>query len=399
MDFRFTPEQEAAREEYDAFFDEVMKEAPENWLGTLEDVYSTKEGNDFHRRVARMLGEKGWLTMVWPKEYGGQEATRVAQLIFLESMGEHGAPGYDTQGVGMLAPTLIRHASEEIKREFLPPIARGEVTVCQAWSEPNAGSDLAALTTRAVEDGDDFVLNGQKTWTSGAHFADFMYVIARTNPEELRHRGLSYFVLNMKETPGLTIRPVLSMDGHHLWDEVFFDDARIPKRNLVGEKNRGWYVVLSGMEHERSSLGGWVIECNQHLKKLVQFCQETNRGSEPLAKKPLVRHRLAQMAIEIEVGRSLQYRLAMLADQGALPMHEASAAKLYASELYTRFSETVMEILGLYGAVTHGSKWAPFLGTFEFLYQMAPGWELAAGSTEVQKNVIAQWGLEFPRPY
>lgn len=398
MDFNFTEEQVAARKEYDAFFEEVMKEAPANWLGTMEDMYVSKEGNDFHRKVARKLGEKGWLTLVWPKKYGGKEASRVDQLVFLESMGLHAAPGYDSQGLSMLGPTMIRHASEELKREFLRPIARGEVTVCQGWSEPNAGSDLASLTTRAVEDGDDYVLNGQKTWTSGGHFADFMYIVARTDPELPRHKGLSYFVCKIAETPGITITPVHSMSGDHLWNEVFFEDTRIPKKNIIGEKNKGWYVVLSGMEHERSSLGGWVVECRRHLNDLVKFCKETNWDGIPLSKKSMVRHKLSQMDIQIEVGRSLQYRLAMLADKGEVPLHEAAAAKVFSSQLYTRFSEVASEILGMYGAVTHGSKWAPFLGRFESLYQTAPGWELAAGSTEIQKNIIAQWALEFPRP-
>ncbi|MDY6833711.1 MAG: acyl-CoA dehydrogenase family protein [Chloroflexota bacterium] len=398
MDFRLSLEQEAARREYEAFFEEVMKDSPESWFGTMEDMYSSEEGNAFYRRTARKLGERGWLAMSWPREYGGRAASRVDQLLLQEVMGDYGAPGYDVQGLGMLGPTLIRHASEELKKEYLPPIARGEAMVCQGWSEPNAGSDLAALTTRAVEDGDDFVLNGQKTWTTGARFADFIYVVARTDLEQPRHKGLSYFVLNIAETKGITIRPILSMAGRYLWSEVYFDDARIPKRNLVGEKNKGWGVVLSGMEHERSSLGGWILECKHNLRNLVKFCNETRWNGEALAKKPTVRYRLAQMGVEVQVGLSTQYRLAALADQGTLPMHEASAAKIFATQLYTRFSEMAIDILSQYGAVTQGSKWAPFSGKFEFLYQTAPGWELAAGSTEIQKNIIAQWGLEFPRP-
>ncbi|MDY6893039.1 MAG: acyl-CoA dehydrogenase family protein [Chloroflexota bacterium] len=397
MDFRLTPEQEAAKKEYDAFFDEVIKDKPEGWLGTMEDMFASEEGRAFHRRIAKELGKKGWLTLRWPKEYGGRGVSNIDQLIFLESVAEHGAPGYDLQGIGMLAPTLMMHGSDEVKKEFLPPIAKGEVSVAQGWSEPNAGSDLASLTTKATLDGDEFVINGQKTWASGAHLCEIMYLPVRTDPNLPKHKGLSYLVLKLNEVKGITMRPLYNLAGDHFWNEVYFDDARIPRRWLVGDLNNGWHVTMSGMAHERSGMGGFVLECRRELTKFVQFCKETKWEGELLINKPDIRNKLARCAMEIQVARSLSYRIALLTDKGEIAMEEASTAKIYNSEMATRFNDLMINILGLYATVAPGSKWAPFGGRYEALAQTAASWEIAGGANEVQKNVVARWGLGFPR--
>jgi alkylation response protein AidB-like acyl-CoA dehydrogenase len=396
VEFRLTPEQEALKKEFEQFFEEEMKKAPPGYAAGLESMLSG-EGFPFHRQLVRKVAEKGWLVMAWPKEYGGQDAPIINQLIYSDVMGYYRAPGTDIFGVGMLGPTLLAAGNEEQKKEYLPPIARGEIMWCQGWSEPNAGSDLASLTTKAVRDGDDYIINGQKIWTSGAQHADWMFMIARTNPEEKRSRGLSFFLLDMK-TPGVTVRPLYSMDGSHMFNEVFFDDVRVPAKNRVGEENQGWAVTRAMMNFERSNVGQ-MSGMRRSLEELVKFCKETKWNGKKLAENPFVRHRLAQLAIEIEVGRALSFRIAWLQEKGGLLLaaHAASAAKVYGSELAQRFAYTGYQIMGLYGQVKKGSKWAPLMGTFESVSQFCMGMNIAAGTSEIQRNLIAWIGLGLPR--
>ena len=395
MDFRLTPEQEKMRKEFDDFFRGLMKEAPADWEAGSESIYATDEGYAFHRKAGRLLGQKGWLTHAWPKKYGGQERSQVEQMIFNEVRGYWGAPGVDGFSIGMLAPTLLEFGTDEQKKEHLPPIARGERFYCQGWSEPNAGSDLAALTCKAVEDGDDYVLNGQKIWTSGAHRADWMFTVARTDPNLPRHRGISYFILDMK-TKGVTVRGIPDMGGFHMFNEVFLDDVRVPKKNMIGEKNRGWYVTLATMNFERSGVGRFA-EQKHTLEELVEFCKETKSNGGTLAQNPLVRHRLAQLAIEVEAGRSLAYRVAWMQWKGTAAAAEASASKVYGSELGQRISYVGSQIMGLYGQLKTGSKYAPLQGKFERVYQACIGSNIAAGTSEIQRNIIAIRGLDLPR--
>ncbi len=397
MDFKLTPEQETLKKEFEEFLREEMKNAPPGWEAGLEGMVGSDEGWAFHVKMARKLAEKGWLVRPWLKEYGGLDAPIIEQLLFSELMGYYRTPGIDIWGIGMLGPTLLAVGNDEQSREHLPPMARAERFWCQAWSEPNSGSDLASLTTRAVRDGDDYIINGQKIWTSGAQHADWMFMIARTNPEEKRSRGLSFFLLDMK-TPGITIRPLYSMEGSHLFNEVFFDDVRVPARNRVGEENQGWAVTRAMMNFERSNVG-MMSGMRRSLEELVKFCKETKWNGKTLAENPFVRHRLAQLAIEIDVGRALSYRIAWLQEKGGLLLaaHAASAAKVYGSELAQRFAYTGYQIMGLYGQVKKGSKWAPLMGTFESASQLCMGMNIAAGTSEIQRNLIAWIGLGLPR--
>jgi len=395
MDFRLTPEQEALKREFEEFFKEEMKQAPPGWTGALEDMFSA-EGWPFHRGMACKLAQKGWLVRPWPREYGGQDAPIIEQLIFSEMRGYYGAAGVDAWGIDMLGPTVLAVGNEEQKKEHLPPIARAERFWCQGWSEPNAGSDLASLTTRAVRDGDDYLINGQKTWTSGAHCADWMFMLARTNPEEKRSRGLSYFLLDMK-SPGIEVRPLYSMDGSHLFNEVFFDNVRVPARNRVGVENEGWAITRATMNFERSCIQIMAGAKHDH-EELVEFCKETRWNGKTLAENPFARHRLAQLAIEIEVGRAMSYRIAWLQEKGGLiaAAAAASAAKVYGTELTQRLAFASYQILGLYGQVKR-SKWAPLMGKFESLLQFTPGMNIGGGTSEIQRNLIAWVGLGLPR--
>jgi len=393
MDFRFTPQQLTLKKEFEDFFREEMRRAPQ--LVSAEHFCDSDEGWAFHRYLARKMGDKEWLSMAWPEEYGGRNASIIDQLIFSEVRAYYRTPGIDVQGIGMLAPTLIVAGTEEQKQKFLPPIAAGEVHWCQGWSEPNAGSDLASLTTRASRDGDEYVINGQKTWTSAAHRADWCFMLARTDPNEPRHRGLSYFLVDMK-SPGLSLRTIKSMDGTHMFNEMFFDDVVVPKANLVGEENKGWYVSLMTMNFERTSVGG-MSEAKRDLEELIDFTQQTTRSGRTLSEDPIIRQKLAQLATEIEVGRMLSYHVACLQEKGTLPADKASVAKIYASELIEKMARTGCQILGSFSQILPGSKWAPLMGRFASAYQHCLTLKIAGGTSEIQRNIIATRGLGLPR--
>lgn len=400
MDFSFTPEQEVLRKEFDDFFREEMSKAPPSWTGAFEDIYDSDEGWAFHCGMARKLAQNGWLVRAWPKEYGGEGASIIEQLIFSEVSGYHGAPGMDLFGLGMLGPTLLAAGNDEQKAEHLPPTGRGEIMWCQLWSEPNAGSDLACLSTTAIRDGDEYVINGQKIWTTGAHKADWGFGVFRSDPGQKRSKGLSFILVDMK-SPGIEIRPLLGMGERHIFNEVFFDNVRVPVRNRVGEENQGWAVTRAMMNFERSGVGT-VSQTKHMLEQVIKFCHETKWDGKYLADDPLVRDKLAQLAIEIEVGLALSYRIAWIQEKtgGLLQAASlASSAKVVGSEMLQRFVDTILEIFGMYGPIRKESKLAPLAGIFESMYQICPGANIAAGSSEVQRNTIAWIALGLPRSW
>lgn len=398
MDFRYTPEEKALEKEFDAFFREEMKSAPSEWGTSLESMIGVDECWEFHKATAKKLAAKGWLARPWPKEYGGQEASLIEQFIFNDVMGYHKGAGVDHWGVALLAPTLLVGANEEQKMEHLPPVARGEIWWTQLWSEPGAGSDLASLTTRAVRDGDDYIINGQKVWTTGGHRADWGFLLARTDPEQRRSRGLSFFLLDMK-SPGVTIKPILHMEKSHLFNEVFFDDVHIPARNRVGEENEGWVASQMTANFERSMIELFSF-LRRELEEMVEYCKETNRGGGTLAGNALNRHRLAQIAIDIEAGRAFSYSIVWSQIKGGLIMAAplAAAAKVLATELVQRFDYIGCDILGQYGQVRQ-SRWAPLMGRFEKGYQTSPGLCMAGGTSEIMRNLICTLGLGLPRSW
>jgi alkylation response protein AidB-like acyl-CoA dehydrogenase len=266
------------------------------------------------------------------------------------------------------------------------------------WSEPGAGSDLASLTTRAVRQGDEYIVNGQKIWTSGAHRADWGFMLARTDPDSKRSRGLSFFLVDMK-TPGITVRPILSLEGSHLFNEVFFDDVRIPARNLVGEENQGWITSQMTSNFERSMIMIFSF-LKRELEELVEFCKETKKDGKPLAQDPFVRHRLAQLAIDIESGRAYAYFVVWNQIKGGLIAagSYAAAAKVMATELNQRFFYTGCQILGLYSQVGE-SRWAPMQGKFEKEYLQCVSLNMGGGTSEVMRNLVCSLGLGLPRSW
>jgi alkylation response protein AidB-like acyl-CoA dehydrogenase len=375
-----------------------MKNAPSECKASHEALYSDDVCWEFHREMAKKLGAKGWLSRPWPREYGGQDAPLIEQFIFSDVMGYYRGAGVDHLGVNVLAPSLLISGNDEQKREHLPPTGRGERFWCQGWSEPNAGSDLASLTTRATRDGDDYIIEGQKIWTTGAHRADWINMLARTNPEEKRSRGLSFFLVDMK-TPGITVRPIPAMDGSHMFNEIFFDNVRVPATNLVGEENQGWMASQMSANFERSMIFMFSV-CQRELEELMELCHETKWSGKRPADNTLVRSRLAQTAIEIDAGRALAYSVVWNQIKGGLieaaPL--AAAAKAFASELMQRLTYIGCEIMSLYSQVKQ-SKWAPLQGAYALNYQTCMGVNFAGGTSEIMRNLISTLGLGLPRSW
>lgn len=390
MEFSFAREEQAFRGEVRAF---LRQELPGGWTGSAEEW--SGEGWEFARQMRRKLAARGWLAMGWPREYGGMGASPMTQAVFAEEMSYHRAPGRDIFGVRMLGPTLMLFGTEEQKRVHLPLIARGDRVWCQGYSEPGAGSDLASLQMRAVEDGDDFVVNGSKMWTSGAHRADWMFFLARTDPAAPRHKGITFFLADMK-SPGITVRPLVNMAGFHSFNQVFFDNVRAPKSNIVGEKEKGWYVAVTLLDFERSGME-YIGVAFRTLEEIVRAARGITRNGQPLAKDPLVRHKLAEMAVECQVGRALAYRVAWLQTKGGVPAAEASAAKVFGSELNQRLANVGMQVLGLYGQLDKGSRYVPLDGIIKTHYLYNVSLTIAGGTSEVQRQIIALRGLGLPR--
>ena len=397
MDFRLTKEEEQKKQEFEAFFEEEMKNAPPEFgNGGLEGIYATDEGFEFHKYMARKLGEKGWLSMGWPKQYGGMEASIMEQVIFDEVRGYYNAPGVDGFAVGMFAPTLIAGATEEQKQRLLPPIAKGEAFYCQGWSEPDAGSDLASLATTAIREGDHYIVNGQKTWTTGGHKAEYMFLLARTDPDSKRSKGLSVFHLRM-DLPGMQVRPLMYMDGKHVYNEVFFNDVKIPAEDLIGEEGEGWNLTRQTMNFERSGAGGF-SGAKRYLEKVIEYAKETKRNGQLISKDPQARRKIAKMFIDSEVGRTLAYKIAWMHQKGDFMglITAASESKLFSTESAQVMSNYSTEIMGPYGQLESGEL-APLDGAMVELYQFIKGATIFAGTNEIQRNLIAWTGLGLPR--
>src|SRR3990170_7846160 len=267
MDYRFTPEQESFREDVKKFLRAELPKDQEQG----EEAGSDHEWQ-FARAFQKKLAARNWLVPHWPKQYGGSDMGIMEQVIMREEMAYHRAPIPDIFGVNMLGPVLMLYGTEEQKRQHLPGISSGDVTWCQGYSEPASGSDLASLQMRAVQDGDDFVINGQKIWTSQAHYADWIFVLARTDPDAPKHRGISYFLVDMK-TPGITVRPLINMANQRGFNEVFFEDVRVPRTGLLGELNRGWYMATTTLDFERSNVST-SAGMRRTLEDLTAYCRE-----------------------------------------------------------------------------------------------------------------------------
>ena len=388
MNFKFSESEETFREELKTWLNTELANQP----GENSNPDSDWE---FNLTMRRKLAEKGWLTMAWPEEYGGQSASHMMQVIFAEEMSYRNAPGRDVFGTKMMAPTLMIHGTEDQKQQFLPPVSKGDVQWCQGYSEPESGSDLASLQTRAIEDGDDFIVNGTKVWTSGAHRADHIMVLTRTDPDAPKHRGISFLLCDMN-TPGITVNPIINMAGDHSFNMVTFEDVRIPKRNLVGEQNRGWYVGATLLDFERSGVD-YSAAAKRTLEELVNLAKSNHKNGTLLSNDPITRNRLSDLAIEVEVSKLISYNIAWMQGQGLVPNKEASMGKVLGTELHQHVSETGMQMLGMHGQLEPGSKHAPLEGKIEHMYLTDVSQTIQAGTSEIQRNIIATRGLGLPR--
>jgi alkylation response protein AidB-like acyl-CoA dehydrogenase len=388
MDFRLSGEQGKFRQEVSSFLEDEIKQGL--WQPTC-DAWIMAHNPEFTKRVAK----KGWIGLTWPKEYGGHARSFVDRLILAEEMLRYGAPAASHWFADrQIGGAIVHYGTDEQKKELLPLILRGEAYVGLGMSEPEAGSDLASLKTRAVEDGDNYVIDGQKVWTSGGSHMNWIYLLARTDPTAPKHRGISefFFPTNL---PGITIRPIADITGGVHFNEVFFDGVRVPKRSLIGEKNKGFYQVLNQLDYERSGMerlmGNYPL-----FSILLQYTKETKRNGKPLTADPLIRSKLAQLQIEFEIGRLHMYRIAMVMDSGRAPNWESAMSKAYGTAFEQRLAGTAIEILGLYGQLSPQSKWVPMRGIAYHSYLSSKGYSLQAGTSEILKNILAQRRLELP---
>ena len=390
MEFQFSPEDEAFRQEVRAF---IQRELPSEWEGGGR--YPDEDDWELTLQLRKKMADNGWLTMHWPQEYGGQDATPVRSAVFSEELTYHRTPGRDIFGVRMMGATLMIHGTEEQRQTHLPPVARGEIQWCQGYSEPESGSDLASLNTRAVIDGDEFVITGTKIWTSMAHRADWIMLLARTDPDAPKHRGISFILVDMK-TPGIQVRPIVNMAGRHEFNEIVFDNVRVPRRNVVGEENRGWYVAVTLLDFERSGIE-YSATSRRLLDETREYAGETLRNGQPLIDIPWVRNLLADRYIECEVARLMAYNVAYMQGQGLVPNKEASMSKVFGSETVQRVTAAGLDILGMYGVLGRDEKWAPLKGRIQENWMSAFSGTIAAGTSEIQRNIIAGRGLGLPR--
>lgn len=389
MDFRFTEDQERVRREVRDFLEGALRQ------GSFEprcDAWIEGYSPEFSRKIA----QRGWIGLTWPKEYGGQGRSYLDRLVLTEELLRYGAPvaahWFSDRQIG---PSIIAHGSEEQKQEFLPRIVRAEAFFGIGMSEPGAGSDLASLQTRAIEEGDYYVINGQKVWTSGAQHFTHCYLVTRTDPEAPKHKGISELIVDMRQS-GITIRPLTDITGAQHFNEVFFDNVRVPKKHLIGVKNRGWYQIASQLDYERSGIER-VMGNYPLFTAIFDYARQTQRNSKQfLSQNPIIRHKLAELAVEFEVGRVLIYRIAWMLSQGQVPNYEAAMTKVYATEFEQRLANTAMQILGLYGQLKADSKWVAIMGRGVQSYLFCPGYTLQAGTSEILRNIVAMRGLGLP---
>lgn len=393
VDFRFSKEEQAFRQEVRQF---LREELPPDWVGLaiLTDWVSSDENWERHKLMARKLGEKGWLTLTWPREYGGQARSPIEQIILLEEMAYHRAPGISF-GIKMLSPVLIAYGTEEQKNRFLPAIARGEIFWCQGFSEAESGSDLASLQTHATEVSDGFIVNGRKIWTTGAHRADWCFFLARTDQQNSKHKGISLFLVDMR-TAGISVRPIFNMMGEHDFNEVFFDEVKIPKENLVGEMGQGWGMAMSLLSSERSMIEQ-VAGSQRLFDEIVNYLVGESRVDNPSMPHPECRRRLADVAIQIEIGRLLAYQVGWMQSKGLDPSGKAAILKVHVSEMTQNLADAGMQILGIYGLLDKYSKHVLLRGLVERSYVGNLVLTIGAGTNEVQRTLIATRVLGLPR--
>jgi len=400
MDFGLGEKELALKEEIHKF---AEVELPPNWRrSTLIDG----ECRDFEFEISmsKKLAQRGWLVMSWPEEYGGRDASLWEQTLYEIEIAYWDIPGawMGISGTQWVGPCLMMFGTEEQREKYLPLIASGKKDGiwCTGYSEPNAGSDFANLQTRAVRDGDDYIINGQKVWTSAAHRARWCWLAARTDPNAAKkHQGISIFIVDMK-SPGVTVNPILNYYGRHHFNEIFLDNVRVLSADLVGEENKGWYYLMQALAFERRSLAPTTYGSSKRiLEELAKYAGQTEYEGQLLSQNPVIRAKLADLAIDLEVLKMFAFQIAWRISQGQIPTYESSRNKIMSDEVMRRMAITGAEILGIYSQVDPDSEWAKLNGTIQGAYLGFPGQAIAAGTAEIEKSIIAQFRLGLPKSY
>jgi alkylation response protein AidB-like acyl-CoA dehydrogenase len=391
MDFDFTSEQEAFRKEIRAWLEANL---PDDLRGKA--FAASRADVDEVRRLRawqKTMAEAGYVGMDWPREFGGRGATLVDLIILYQEMARAESPQIlNRGGVSMLGPTLMKYGTPAQQQRFLRKILTAEEIWCQGFSEPNAGSDLANLQTRAVRDGDHYVINGQKVWTSMGHVADWGFFLVRTDPTVAKHKGISFLLIDMK-TPGITVRPLRQITGEAEFNETFLDNVRVPVANLVGKEHEGWSVAITTLAHERDVLTFIRhISLRNALHRLIKLVRAQGRGKDPI-----VRQKVAQLFINEQALQMIGYRSLTNILRGGHPGPEGSTAKLVWSQTDVELAQTATEVLGPYSQLAPGTDWAPDDGQWEFYELLARGSGIRAGTTEILKNILGERVLGLPK--
>jgi alkylation response protein AidB-like acyl-CoA dehydrogenase len=391
MNFDFTEAEEAFRKEVRAWLEQNL---PDDLRGKA--FAASRADVDEVRRLRawqKTMAEAGFVGMDWPREFGGRGAPITEMVILYQEMARAESPQIVNRGgVSMLGPTLMKLGTPEQQRRFLPRIRTAEDLWCQGFSEPNAGSDLANLQTRAVLDGDHFVVNGQKVWTSMGHVADWCFLLVRTDPAAAKHKGISFLLVDMK-TPGITVRPLRQITGEAEFNETFFDNVRVPKENLVGKVNEGWSVAITTLAYERDLLTFIRhISLRNALHRLVKLTQSRGRNTDPVIRQRIAELWIGEQALQLNGYRSLTKIL-----RGGQPGPEGSTSKLFWSQLDQDLALTATQVIGPYSQIAEGSDWAPDDGQWQFYELLARGSGIRAGTTEILKNILSERVLRLPK--
>ncbi|HEY0173790.1 MAG TPA: acyl-CoA dehydrogenase [Pyrinomonadaceae bacterium] len=392
MDLNLTPGEQRFRDEFRAW---LRGNVPAEWAGGAAGSEERAEYIRYLRDWQRKLYDGGWAGISWPKEFGGRGASLMEQAIFQEELARASAPQLvGTIGLSLVGPTIIALGTDGQKARYLPKILSGEEIWCQGFSEPNAGSDLAALGTKAARAGDDFVVNGQKIWTSFAQMADWCLLLVRTDSEAPKHKGLTCLLADMR-AEGVTVRPLRQMSGDSGFNEVFFSNVRVPASKVLGEVNKGWTTAITALMNERANLGSGIqVIFKRQLEALVERSRTVERNGRPASEDPLVRQKLAQAYLELEILRLNTNRALTSLSKSGVPGAEGSIQKLYWSEMNQRTQQYAQEILGPYGQLKDFDK-----GMWEYGYLRTRGNTIEAGTSEIQRNIIAERVLGLPKSY
>jgi len=396
MDFHFTPAEEAFRAD---IRDWLVANLPPGWGTTFKEPEAEAARFAFRLDWEHRLHAAGWSGVSWPREYGGRGATLVEQAIFQEELARANAPeSVNIIGRNLTAPTLMAHGTEAQKQRFLPKILSSEEIWCQGFSEPNSGSDLASARCRATLDGEHFVINGQKIWTSFAQYAQWCFVLARTDTAVPKHRGLSFILVDMT-SPGITIRPLVQITRDTEFSEVFFDNVRVPRENLVGALNEGWRIAMTTLTYERGPEEALPrqVRFQRDLDAIMQYAVAPRAAGRSPADDPAIRQRIASSYIDLELMRLTGLRSFSRLIKGEPLGPEASLNKLYWSHMYQRMMETALEVQGEAGALLPGDPDAPLGGAFAYKFLQSRAMTIYSGSSEIQRNIIAERVLGLPK--